>query len=169
MIANGCEEDVALRGRRALQRGRRLLRCARMRRRRSPLLSCPAEPVLWPRCCRDGRARYSVNERQRGVDRRCKQGGTVECNSYIPPLSHIRGGIFYFAPRITGRRHSHAKNRTIYTFENPEYRKTYWHTCSHIMAQAVKRLHPEVQLAIGPGIDNGFYYDFDSALRLHAG
>lgn len=34
-------------------------------------------------------------------DRRCKQGGTVECNSYIPPLSHIRGGIFYFAPRIT--------------------------------------------------------------------
>ena len=49
-----------------------------------------------------------------------------------------------------------------YTFENPEYRKTYWHTCSHIMAQAVKRLHPEVQLAIGPSIDNGFYYDFDA-------
>ena len=50
----------------------------------------------------------------------------------------------------------------IYSFENPEYRKTYWHTCSHIMAQAVKRLHPEVQLAIGPSIDNGFYYDFDA-------
>ncbi|MDY4218881.1 MAG: threonine--tRNA ligase [Candidatus Faecousia sp.] len=50
----------------------------------------------------------------------------------------------------------------LYTFENPEYRKTYWHTCSHVMAQAVKRLWPEVQLAIGPAIDEGWYYDFDS-------
>ena len=50
----------------------------------------------------------------------------------------------------------------IYTFENPEYRKTYWHTCSHVMAQAVKRLWPETKLAIGPAIENGFYYDFDS-------
>ncbi len=50
----------------------------------------------------------------------------------------------------------------LYTFENPEYRKTYWHTCSHVLAQAVKRLHPEVKLAIGPAIDNGFYYDFDA-------
>ncbi len=50
----------------------------------------------------------------------------------------------------------------IYTFENPEYRKTYWHTCSHVMAQAVKRLWPEVQLAIGPAIDEGWYYDFDA-------
>ena len=49
-----------------------------------------------------------------------------------------------------------------FTFENPEYRKTYWHTCSHIMAQAVKRLWPEVQLAIGPAIDDGWYYDFDA-------
>ena len=49
-----------------------------------------------------------------------------------------------------------------YTFENPEYRKTYWHTCSHILAQAVKRLYPEVKLAIGPSIDEGFYYDMDS-------
>ncbi|NCE64761.1 threonine--tRNA ligase [Pseudoflavonifractor sp. 524-17] len=49
-----------------------------------------------------------------------------------------------------------------YTFENPEYRKTYWHTCSHILAQAVKRLYPEVKLAIGPSIDEGFYYDLDS-------
>ena len=50
----------------------------------------------------------------------------------------------------------------LYTFENPEYRKTYWHTCSHIMAQAIKRLWPEVQLAIGPAIDEGWYYDFDA-------
>ncbi len=46
-----------------------------------------------------------------------------------------------------------------YTFENPEYRHTYWHTCSHIMAQAVKRLWPEVQLTIGPAIAEGWYYD----------
>ena len=50
----------------------------------------------------------------------------------------------------------------LYTFENPEYRKTYWHTCSHILAQAMKRLHPEVKLAIGPAIESGFYYDFDT-------
>ena len=50
----------------------------------------------------------------------------------------------------------------LYTFENPEYRSTYWHTCSHILAQAMKRLHPEVKLAIGPSIENGFYYDFDT-------
>ena len=50
----------------------------------------------------------------------------------------------------------------IYTFENEAYRKTYWHTCSHVLAQAVKRLWPEVKLAIGPSIDNGFYYDLDS-------
>ena len=49
-----------------------------------------------------------------------------------------------------------------FTFENPEYRQTYWHTCSHVMAQAVKRLWPEVKLAIGPSIDEGFYYDMDA-------
>ena len=49
-----------------------------------------------------------------------------------------------------------------YTFENEEYRRTYWHTCSHVLAQAVKRLHPEVKLAIGPSIENGFYYDLDA-------
>lgn len=49
-----------------------------------------------------------------------------------------------------------------YTFENPEYRNTYRHTVSHILAQAVKRLYPEVKLAIGPAIENGFYYDFDA-------
>ena len=50
----------------------------------------------------------------------------------------------------------------LYTFENETYRKTYWHTCSHVLAQAVKRLWPEVKLAIGPSIDNGFYYDLDA-------
>ncbi|MBR5757428.1 MAG: threonine--tRNA ligase, partial [Thermoguttaceae bacterium] len=47
------------------------------------------------------------------------------------------------------------------TFENEQYRKTYWHTCSHILAQALKRLYPDVKLAIGPSIDEGFYYDVD--------
>ena len=53
-------------------------------------------------------------------------------------------------------------DENLYTFENPEYRRTYWHTCSHILAQAMKRLHPEVKLAIGPSIETGFYYDFDT-------
>ena len=57
----------------------------------------------------------------------------------------------------------------IYTFENEAYRKTYWHTCSHILAQAVKRLHPEVKLAIGPSIDNGFYYDLDAPFAFTPG
>ena len=52
------------------------------------------------------------------------------------------------------------------TFENPEYRRTYWHTCSHVLAQAVKRLYPEVKLAIGPSIENGFYYDFDAPFNF---
>ncbi len=56
----------------------------------------------------------------------------------------------------------------LYTFENPEYRKTYWHTCSHVMAQAVKRLWPEVQLAIGPAIEEGWYYDFDAPFSFTA-
>jgi len=46
------------------------------------------------------------------------------------------------------------------TMEVPE--KTFWHTSSHILAQAIKRLYPEIKLAIGPAIENGFYYDFDT-------
>ena len=50
----------------------------------------------------------------------------------------------------------------ILTFDNSlEGKKAYWHTTSHIMAQAVKRLYPNVKFAIGPAIDSGFYYDFD--------
>ena len=54
-------------------------------------------------------------------------------------------------------------NLVIHTFndEDLEGKKAYWHTTSHIMAQAVKRLFPDVKFAIGPSIDNGFYYDFD--------
>ena len=49
----------------------------------------------------------------------------------------------------------------ILTFDILDGKKAYWHTTSHIMAQAVKRLFPDVKLAIGPAIDEGFYYDFD--------
>ena len=55
-----------------------------------------------------------------------------------------------------------AEENKEFTFENEQYRQTYWHTCSHIMAQAVKRLWPEVKLAIGPSIKEGWYYDMDA-------
>ena len=51
---------------------------------------------------------------------------------------------------------------TIHTFDSSiEGKKAYWHTTSHIMAQAIKRINPSIKLAIGPSIDEGFYYDFD--------
>ena len=50
----------------------------------------------------------------------------------------------------------------VLTFDDPEGKKAFWHTTSHILAQAVKRLYPETKLAIGPAIDGGFYYDFDA-------
>ncbi len=50
---------------------------------------------------------------------------------------------------------------SILTFNDDEGKKIYWHTTSHILAQAVTRLFPDAVLAIGPAIDNGFYYDFD--------
>ncbi len=49
----------------------------------------------------------------------------------------------------------------INTFDDKNGKEAFWHTSSHILAQAVKRLFPEAKLAIGPAIDNGFYYDFD--------
>jgi len=49
----------------------------------------------------------------------------------------------------------------ILTFDDEEGRKVFWHSTSHVMAQAVKRLFPDTKLAIGPAIDEGFYYDFD--------
>ena len=49
----------------------------------------------------------------------------------------------------------------VLTFDEEDGRRTFNHTASHIMAQAVKRLYPQVKLTIGPAIENGFYYDFD--------
>ena len=51
----------------------------------------------------------------------------------------------------------------LLTFDDEDGKKAFWHTTSHILAQAVKRLYPEAKLAIGPAIDEGFYYDFDVA------
>ncbi len=49
----------------------------------------------------------------------------------------------------------------LLTFDDPDGKKTFWHTASHVLAQAVKRLYPSAKCAIGPAVDNGFYYDFD--------
>ena len=49
----------------------------------------------------------------------------------------------------------------ILTFDDKEGKKAYWHTASHIMAQAVNRLYPGTKFAIGPAVDNGFYYDME--------
>ena len=57
---------------------------------------------------------------------------------------------------------------TLHTFEDEEGKKTFWHTASHVLAQAVKRLYPETKLTIGPSVANGFYYDFDSELPFDA-
>ncbi len=54
----------------------------------------------------------------------------------------------------------------ILTFDELDGRKAYWHTASHVMAQAVKRLYPDVKLTIGPSIDEGFYYDFDAPMSV---
>ena len=56
----------------------------------------------------------------------------------------------------------------LFTFADDEGKHVFWHTASHILAQAVKRLYPETKLTIGPAIDNGFYYDFDSEVPFTA-
>ena len=56
----------------------------------------------------------------------------------------------------------------ILTFDAPEGKQAFWHTGAHVLAQAVKRLYPGCKLAIGPAIDNGFYYDIDSEVAFSA-
>ena len=51
-------------------------------------------------------------------------------------------------------------------FEQEEGKKAFWHSSAHILAQAIKRLYPETQCAIGPAIENGFYYDFEFAFSF---
>lgn len=75
-------------------------------------------------------------------------------------LSAIYAGRDFFIRR----RIKMAKEKI--NFEDEQTKKNYWHTTSHILAQAVKKLWPEAKLAIGPAIDNGFYYDFDLEYRF---
>ena len=78
------------------------------------------------------------------------------------------------AAEINGETHElsspvhNGDNVKLLTFEDEGGKKTFFHTASHILAQAVKRLYPEVKLTIGPAIDNGFYYDFDSDVTFAA-
>ena len=130
-----------------------------------------AEKALYPCPCRTaseligGNAspdciRYHMRNEWRLVR---NQGGTVEYYYNMYPTPDLCQGWDIFIPfpcSLKGGIYMSEEN--LYTFENPEYRKTYWHTCSHIMAQAVKMLWPEVQLAIGPAIEEGWYYDFDA-------
>ena len=52
-------------------------------------------------------------------------------------------------------------NLTLFTFDQPEGKKAFWHSSAHVLAQAIQKLYPGVKLTIGPAIDNGFYYDID--------
>ncbi|WP_010134984.1 threonine--tRNA ligase [Ochrovirga pacifica] len=52
-------------------------------------------------------------------------------------------------------------NLTLYTFDQPEGKKAFWHSSAHVLAQAIQKLYPGVHLTIGPAIENGFYYDID--------
>ena len=86
-----------------------------------------------------------------------------EENLYIPPSSSLAGKIYntLMSQVVAGKKFGGLNEVESVTFDNLEGKKAYWHTTSHIMAQAIKRIFPEVKLAIGPSIDNGFYYDFD--------
>ena len=112
---------------------------------------------------RPGNNRDGIRPLQRAASE--TQGGTVLL-AIQAPLGN-RGCFLYIPAKNTQNKHkciaieerTTTMNENQYSFENPDYRKTYWHTCSHILAQAVKRLWPEVQLTIGPAIAEGWYYD----------
>ena len=53
----------------------------------------------------------------------------------------------------------------LYTWNNEEGKKAFWHSTSHIMAQALEELYPGIKLTIGPAIENGFYYDVDFGIH----
>jgi threonyl-tRNA synthetase len=78
-----------------------------------------------------------------------------------PFLQFRQEGIFYFI-----KKEINVMAKEKINFEDEQVKKNYWHTSSHILAQAVKKLWPEAKLAIGPAIDNGFYYDFDLEYRF---
>ena len=101
-----------------------------------------------------------------------KDGSVREIESAQPAAEIIKGiGMGLYKAACCVKLNGEVKDlRTVVdsdcefevcTFDSLDGKKTFWHTASHILAQAVKRLYPEAKLAIGPAIDNGFYYDFD--------
>lgn len=106
------------------------------------------------------------------INIKLKDGSIIECSEGVVGLDIAKKISDNLAKRavsvkIDGKvfdlRKSLNKDSSveILTFDDQDGKKAYWHTTSHIMAQAVKRLYPDVKLAIGPAIDDGFYYDFD--------
>ncbi|MBD5138336.1 MAG: threonine--tRNA ligase [Ruminococcus sp.] len=102
-----------------------------------------------------------------------KDGSVKEIEAAMPAAEVVKGigmGLYKSAccvkldGQVCDLRTTIDKDCTfeVMTFDSDEGKKTFWHTASHILAQAVKRLYPSVKLAIGPAIDNGFYYDFDT-------
>ncbi len=101
-----------------------------------------------------------------------KDGSIREIESAMPAAEIVKGiGMGLYKAACCVKINGEVKDlRTVIgsdcefevcTFDSIDGKKTFWHTASHILAQAVKRLYPEAKLAIGPAIDNGFYYDFD--------
>ncbi|MBE6856398.1 MAG: threonine--tRNA ligase [Ruminococcus sp.] len=101
-----------------------------------------------------------------------KDGSIREIESAMPACEIIKGiGMGLYKASCCVKINGEVKDlRTVIdgdcefevcTFDSIDGKKTFWHTASHILAQAVKRLYPQAKLAIGPAIDNGFYYDFD--------
>lgn len=101
-----------------------------------------------------------------------KDGSVREIENAVPAYEVIKGiGMGLYKAACCVKINGEVKDlRTVIdsdcefevcTFDTVEGKKTFWHTASHILAQAVKRLYPDAKLAIGPAIDNGFYYDFD--------
>lgn len=101
-----------------------------------------------------------------------KDGSIIEINrgaTVLEAAETISGGLarVALAGEVNGKtvdlryRLNDDCRMNILTFDDQDGRMAYWHTTSHIMAQAVKRLFPGIKLAIGPAIETGFYYDFD--------
>lgn len=91
----------------------------------------------------------------------------VAAGSSLGELAHRLGLKGVVAALVDGRAHdltapvAAGARVQFVTFDDPAGREVYWHSTSHLMAQAVKQLFPEAKLAIGPPIEDGFYYDFD--------
>ncbi|MBP0965231.1 MAG: threonine--tRNA ligase [Oscillospiraceae bacterium] len=101
-----------------------------------------------------------------------KDGSVRECENGIPAAEAVKSigmGLYKSAcaVKLNGKvcdlrtKLTEDAQFEVLTFSDEDGRKAFRHTASHILAQAVKRLFPSVKLAIGPAIDNGFYYDFD--------